>query len=183
MLSLTTNAISLNDDTVSPFKWVSSLGFSFGGAEATEVRYDRNDDEIEAGGPLYMGIGGDYRLNSSAFSLQGMIASQFDSADADNGDASLMDRTALDILAFYDTGPHRLGMGLTRHISPKFHAEDTTNTHFKNSTGLLFEYNYRYTTSTAFGLRYTDIDYSPAKNINQSTVTGDNLGFFIKSFF
>lgn len=186
-LSYSQQALSLEAQTQdSSFQWVTSLGFSFGGAEATKVQYDGNHNEIEAGGPVYMGIGGDYSIGDSAFSVQGMLASQFDSADADNGDASLVDRTEFDLIGFYGAGIHRFGMGLTHHISPKFQTEQASNnesTRFNDSTGLILEYNYRYSPATAVGVRLTDINYSSSELSDKSTIDGDNIGFFIKSFF
>lgn len=167
------------------FNWVSTLGVSFGGAERSKLNYDNSEQQIEAGSAYYMGIGGQYRLLDSPFSFQGMIASQFDSADADDGDASPIDRATFDLISFYHLKAHRLGIGITHQMSPKFQTEndfDNHATHFQDSTGYILEYNYALDYQTEIGVRYTDINYRSQSAFNKD-VNGDNVGLFIKSFF
>lgn len=163
------------------------MGVSFGGAEAEPLAYDPIDEDVDLGGPMYLGVGADYSFNNNRFSLQTLVASQFDSIDANNGDASLFDRTSVDVLAFYNAGQHRWGVGVTQHFSPHFQTaqpiEGEVTNRFKDSTGFIVEYNYRVSAKITTGARFTFIDYTPNSGSNRSSISGDNMGLFIKSYF
>ena len=173
------------------FKFVAAAGITFGGDNLTKVRYYDDDDDylfsdnLEAGGLIYLGGGGNYRFANSPISLQGLLAYHFDSVDADNGDASI-DRWVFDLTAFYHIGDHhRLGLGLTRHFSPHFEQKidsQKVKVDFDDATGFLVEYNYLFTESAGIGLRYTDIEYE-APEILYDSVNASNVGLFVYGLF
>lgn len=166
--------------------FVLSAGITIGGDDFVEVENDDGDhvDDIEAGGLLYIGAGGHYRFANSPISIQAVYAYHFDTVDADNGDATF-DRFELDLTLFYNTGPHRFGIGMTQHFGPTLEVDIDFydgDVDFDDATGFLVEYGFRFTETGAIGIRYTDIDYD-ASDISGESVDGSNVGLFITGFF
>lgn len=170
-------------------QWVASLGITFGGDDLVEVEYEDLDldDELEAGGLIYLGAGANYDFRDSPFSIRGIFGYHFDSVDADNGEGSL-DRTFIDVIGFYRLGNHRIGVGLTQHFSPNFDVDIDggidESFDFDSASGVLLEYNYVTSDQVAIGIRYTDIDYElDESGFLSETVDASHAGIFIIGFF
>ena len=54
------------------FQWLASLGLTAGGDDLVTVEYKHTDfeDELEAGGLIYLGAGASYRFQNAPFSLR-----------------------------------------------------------------------------------------------------------------
>lgn len=169
------------------FDFVLTAGLTIGGDDFVEIEDDNGDhvDDLEAGGLIYLGAGGHYRFANSPLSIQAVYAYHWDSVDADNGDATF-DRFELDMILFYNNGPHRFGAGMTQHFGPSLDVDIdygfNGDIDFDDATGVLIEYGYMFSAHGGIGVRYTDIEYD-LSDISGESVDGSNVGLFITGFF
>jgi len=173
------------------FSPVLYFGLTFGGDTLAEIEYVDDDDDffgdrdIDAGGLLVLGGGFLFQFSEQPFSTQVTVGYHFDSEDADNGSVDY-DRTTVDIIGFYNKNKHRLGAGITYHLSPelsiKFDDGPDSKVDFDDEAGLIVEYNYQATKNIHVGARYTAIEYSPSENTSDE-IDANHLGLmFYYSF-
>lgn len=154
-------------------------GYTNGGDDLINVEYDDGDrDEVQAGGEALLG-GGVVVSWQNQLELQLTAGYHFDSASADNGDASF-DRYPLEALVFRRLGQHRIGGGLTLHLSPTAELDidgfEKETVNFDAAPGLVLEYGYGVLDNVWLGARYTYIEYKSEGYFATSRVDGNHLG-------
>jgi len=162
-------------------KWLVGVGLTHGGDELAEVELDFDGDSIDEdlrGGELItLAAGAVVYLPLPAWSLQTSIGYHFDEVSADNGDITF-ERYPLELIPFYNIRNHRLGAGLSYHLSPELDLGelDGSKVEFDNALGWLIEYDYSFSgwQSGGFvvGLRYLWIDYKVEKVDNKNVSGG-----------
>lgn len=170
-------------------KLVLTAGISFGGDDLATVEYeDYSDDDLEAGGGIYLGGGFEFPM-ASDMALRTTVGYQFDSIEADNGDASF-DRIPWDLMFLLGPGAHRLGVGLTYHTDVQYEYNEDygpdINADFDDALGLVIAYELQI--SPAFGLmfKYTDIEYeeqSSIPGVKGKVIDGSNFGIAANLLF
>ena len=146
--------------------WLINGGLTAGGDKIALVQIASGNSSldtvnIKAGELFFLSGGMIVDLPSSNFSVQTTIGWHTDSISASNGSVGF-DRYPLEIIPFYQLGEsHRLGAGVTYHLSPELDLADANGGtyEFENSLGFLLEYDYKFNNSAMLGLRYTFIDY------------------------
>ena len=96
------------------------------------------------------------------------IGYHFDEVSADNGDITF-ERYPLELIPFYNFRNHRIGAGLSYHLSPELDLKELggSKVEFDDALGWLIEYDYSFSgwRSGGFvlGARYLWIDYQVEK--------------------
>lgn len=169
----------------SDVSFVIGGGLTVGGDSLVDVEliYDDGDHSVEdlkAGELLYIYAGLNIALPNAPLDIQATIGYHFDSISADNGEVSF-DRMPIDLLLLYHLGEaaqHRLGGGLTYHLSPELDLNDLGNGRYEadNALGFVFAYDYQIVAHNYLGVRYTNIEY----DFDSISVTADgsNVGCF-----
>ncbi|WP_339670121.1 hypothetical protein [Dasania marina] len=171
------------DNSASEIQWLAAYGLSFGGADKVESLYNRYDDSFETSGLASLGAGVALPLARLPLTLETLVSVHFDNAEAKQGDANL-DYKTIDVLSFYRQGAHRIGLGFSHHLNPRFKTNNGLTdeaARFNDTTGTIVEYNYLYAHSSALGVRLTDIRYTGSQQGQR--INGSNISIFIKTFF
>lgn len=168
----------LSDPNVT-IDFVLNAGYTAGGDDLIETEFTDGDDEtIKAGDGMLFGAGLLIKISESAV-MQFTANYHLDSISVKNGDASF-ERYPIEMLLFFNNDKHRVGGGLTAHLSPTAEididgmAKDTFN--FNTSFGLILEYDYQLLPSFWLGLRYLHIDYKTESAVSETSVSGNHLG-------
>lgn len=189
-LALTT--ISVNaEESGHPSKdpgvgFIISAGYTDGGDELISVQFeDGENDKIKAGGKLLIAAGIAFSPSPST-EIQLTIGYHFDNLSASNGDASF-ERFPIDALLFRRIDRHRIGGGLTIHLSPKAEIDidgmEREVINFDASPGLVLEYDYQVANQVWAGLRYTHIDYKKDAAFGNIKVNGNHVGLMAQFRF
>jgi hypothetical protein len=131
-----------------------------GGGE--ELIGTTSGDNLYSGGGYRFAAGIQQPLAQSPSALRLSLGYLSDSVSAGNGYAE-MDALTFDALYMVETGPHRLGLGPTVHMSPRY--RDNVNGYtpleleFDNAVGLLVQYGYQPFPGLEIGARVTSIEY------------------------
>lgn len=170
-------------------KLILSAGLSFGGDDLATVEYDGySDDDLEAGGGIYLGGGFEFPM-SSDMALRTTVGYQFDSVEADDGDASF-DRVPWDFMVLLGPVPHRLGIGLTYHTDVQYEFNQDygpdIDAEFDDALGLSLAYEMQLSPAFGLVLKYTDIEYeekSTLPGVSGRTIDGSNFGITANLLF
>lgn len=155
---------SLSAQAESGLDFVLSAGLTYGGDTLAETTVGT---ELKSGGLLYGAIGGVYHINEQ-FDLQATFGYHFDTLQASDGTADF-DRFFIEILPFYIIdGNKRLGVGITNIMSAEY-SDPYDTVGFEDSTGLIFELNWRAGSRAWWGIRYVNLDLV-ANELNGFTV-------------
>ncbi len=145
-----------------------NAGFSTGGDKLVET----TQADLNAGGGFFGEVGIVYTLPALPISIQATIGLMFDSVDYVGGKSSI-DSNLLNLILFYQVADqHRIGAGMTQHMSTKYkfeYAGISETTEFDSATGLVLEYDYFFSSSSYFGFRFVNLEY------NTKQLYGKNL--------
>lgn len=149
-------------------KFVLSAGFHFGGDDLATVEYDDgSDDDLEAGGGIYLGAGIEFPMAPN-MALRTSVGYQFDSVSARNGDADF-DRVPWDAMVLLGAAPHRLGFGLTYHTDVQYDFHDDlgrdVDADFDDALGLVLAYELELSPVFSISFKYTDIEYEEVPSL------------------
>jgi hypothetical protein len=123
-----------------------------GGDTLAELTFtDGDSQDINAGDGLTV-AGGLIQKVADSFEIKYTLGYKFSTSAAENLDV-WKSVFPLDVVPSYRSGSHRVGVGLTYHISPKLKVDDDT-LRFDNAPGVTVEYAYKF-----FSIAYTDVDY------------------------
>jgi len=155
------------------------LGFDSGG----DTLANTSLEDLRAGGGIKVAVG--LQRYIGGFDDVGLIFSLgylFDEIQADNGEAEIYALVA-EFIYFREFGPHRLGIGASYHVNPRYKQDidgfTPLDVDFDNALGLVGRYGYVVNKSVEFGFRYTLIDYEA----NATSLDANSAGFFISSSF
>lgn len=162
--------------------FVFTAGYTNGGDDLIKLKYeDGEKEDIQAGGEALLGAGVVISWANSA-ELQLMAGYHFDSASAENGDASF-ERFPIEALLFRRAGRHRFGGGLTVHLSPSAEIDidgsEKETVNFDAAPGFILEYDYSALENLSLGLRYTYIEYKSEGPFNTTRVDGNHFGLMV----
>lgn len=136
-------------ETPSPWKWVGTLGVSFGGDTLAAGTYSNTGDSfsIKAGSGLLLAVGGAYQV-APQWTVQSTIGYHFDSTNAKNGDVEFA-RMPLELLGFYSLNDAwRVGAGVRSAGSAKLKSSGAAaglgDYSFSNSVGQILEVQYMF---------------------------------------
>jgi len=128
-------------------------------------------DEIESGGVLKIAGGLEFPLSES-ISVSGSLGYMFDEVDGTLTDGSggkgkiTINRITSELMAYYNLGAHRIGLGASVHFSPEISHEEQGDSFLLESTyefdsayGATLQYDYKVSQNTSLGVRYTTIAY------------------------
>lgn len=162
-------ADSLTDAPGAETRLTFVAGLAEGGDELATVFFSGGGSEdIKAGSGIYLNGGFMHSFADSPFDLQMTLGYFIENTSATNTQARFS-RYPLDAMAFYRNGEHRIGAGLTYHMSPKLDLDQLGGTvTFENTNGFVLEYGYNW-----FGVRYTAIDYDTEEF--SYTADGNNI--------
>lgn len=151
---------------------VVSLGYALvGGDNLVET----TGEDLDAGAGFTGDIGFLKRPEGSDFSYQGTIGFKADFVDFDGGDADTFS-IPLHLLAFYNTGNARFGGGIVYEIGPEYSLNApglTSNVDFDDALGVVIEWDYFYSSSGFWGVKFSSIDYDvPSGQALVSTSSG-----------
>jgi hypothetical protein len=145
-VALSSNAVWAQE-TPSPWKWVGTLGVSFGGDTLAKGTYSNTGDgfTIKAGSGLLMAIGGAYQV-APQWTVQSTIGYHFDSTNAKNGDVEFS-RMPVELLGLYSLNDAwRVGAGVRSAGSAKLKSSGAAaglgDYSFSNSIGQILEAQY-----------------------------------------
>jgi len=170
LLAVATPVSASADDAGSGWRmqWLVGFGLTYGGDKLAEVELeddgDRHDEDLRGGDLITLAAGIVLYLPLPAWSIQTTIGYHFDEISADNGDIRF-DRYPLEFIPFYNVGKHRLGAGLSYHLSPTLDLKelDGPKVEFDDALGWLVEYDYSFSGwengGFVVGMRYLWIDY------------------------
>jgi len=178
--------------------WFVGFGLTNGGDKLAEARvvYDDDyydyEDDLRAGELATLTGGIVVYFPRSAWSLQSSIGYHTDSVGQSDDDITF-DRYPLELIPFYNFGNHRLGAGLSYHLSPELDLKelDGPKVDFDNALGWLVEYDYSFSgwESGGFvlGIRHVWIDYE-VDEVNGNRVSGnefdgDHVGIHVNYMF
>jgi hypothetical protein len=127
---------------------------SWGGDAIGSIPFVSGDtQDIDAGQGGSVG-GGVIQGINDRFGIKYTASFKFQFGAASNADV-MKTVFPIDIIPYYRTGDHKIGVGLSYHVSPKVDwdwLQPTMN--FDDATGITIEYAFR-----GFGFSYTDMDY------------------------
>lgn len=150
-----------------------AFGLTFGGDDMTYT----TGRSLKAGGLLYGVIGAVYHPNPN-FDVQASIGFHLDGITAQNGDTSFT-RAVVELIPFYvmDSG-FRIGLGLTRAISPEYTYDDGTTrytTSFDDATGVLLQFDMKVLDNDWLGVRFAGIEFENDNTVEP--IDGGYIGF------
>lgn len=136
---------------IQPF-W--EAGLAYGGDTVGSIVFVGGDEQdIKAGDGFSFGGGIVQRINDR-FGIKYTAAYKVSFSAASNADV-MKTVLPIDIVPYYRTGDHKVGVGLSMHLSPEVDWDWLAPTmEFDDATGITLEYAFR-----RFGFSYTDIDY------------------------
>ena len=183
-LLLTANAATAGD-----FKPLVRMGLDSGGDDLITVVYSGGETADIKAGQLFTFAGGImYHPEATNYAVEATIGYKFDKANATNGTVEFT-RMPIDLIASYRNENHRIGAGLTYHLSPELTCEISAicsgNVNFSDAQGFVIQYGYEFETLTGsildIGVRYTSIDYE-MEGIS-GEVDGSAPGIFVSFAF
>ncbi|MGB5259830.1 MAG: hypothetical protein WBO34_04830 [Gammaproteobacteria bacterium] len=133
----------------SQMKWFVGLGLTNGGDELAEVQLinngDSHDEDLRAGELITIAAGIVVYFPLPSWSLQASIGYHADEVGDYNDDIKF-DRYPLELIPFYNFRNHRLGAGLSYHLSPELNLKDIggPKVEFDDALGWLVEYDYSF---------------------------------------
>jgi len=136
---------------IQPF-W--EAGLAYGGDTIGSIVFVSGDEQdIKAGDGVSFGGGIVQRINDR-FGIKYTAAYRVSFSQASNADV-VKTVLPIDIVPYYRTGDHKIGLGLSMHLSPEVDWDWLApNMEFDDATGVTLEYAFR-----RFGFSYTDMDY------------------------
>jgi hypothetical protein len=142
---------SPRSSAIQPF-W--EAGLAYGGDTIGSIVFVSGDEQdIKAGDGFSFGGGIVQRINDR-FGIKYTAAYKVSFSAASNADV-MKTVLPIDIVPYYRTGDHKIGVGLSMHLSPEVDWDWLAPTmEFDDATGITLEYAFR-----RFGFSYTDIDY------------------------
>ena len=176
--------------------WFVGFGLTHGGDELAEVEVyyddDSHDEDLRAGELITIAAGIVVYFPMPSWSLQTSIGYHTDGVGDYNDDIKF-DRYPLELIPFYNFGNHRLGAGLSYHLSPELDLKEIggPKVEFDDALGWLVEYDYSFSGwengGFVLGVRYLWIDYEVDKVSNISTpstdVDGNHFGIHVGYMF
>ena len=175
--------------------WFVGFGLTHGGDELAEVEVyyddDSHDEDLRAGELITIAAGIVVYFPMPSWSLQTSIGYHTDDVGDYNDDIKF-DRYPLELIPFYNFRNHRLGAGLSYHLSPELDLKEIggPKVEFDDALGWLVEYDYSFSGwengGFALGVRYLWIDYEAEKTSNirgPSSVDGNHIGIHVDYMF
>ena len=176
--------------------WFVGFGLTHGGDELAEVEVyyddDSHDEDLRAGELITIAAGIVVYFPMPSWSLQTSIGYHTDDVGDYNDDIKF-DRYPLELIPFYNFRNHRLGAGLSYHLSPELDLKDIggPKVEFDDALGWLIEYDYSFSGwekgGFVLGVRYLWIDYEVDKVSNIRTpsndVDGNHAGIHVNYMF
>ena len=177
--------------------WFVGFGLTHGGDELAEVEvfYDddsHHDEDLRAGELITLAAGIVVYSPLPAWSMQTSIGYHTDEV-GDYDDDITFDRYPLELIPFYNFGNHRIGAGLSYHLSPELDLKEIggPKVKFDDALGWLVEYDYSFSgwKSGGFvlGARYLWIDYEVDKvnsmRASGVEIDGNHVGVHIDYMF
>lgn len=178
-------------------KWFAGFGLTHGGDELAEVElyYDddsHHDEDLRGGELITVAAGIVIYMPQPSWSLQTSIGYHTDSVGSYDDDITF-DRYPLELIPFYNFGNHRIGAGLSYHLSPELDLKEIggPKVEFDDALGWLAEYDYSFSGwengGVVLGVRYLWIDYEVDKINNVRTsgidVDGNHVGIHVNYMF
>ena len=144
------------------------FALSYGGDTIASVQFVGGaTQDIDTGNGVTFGGGIIQRINDS-FGIKYTGGYKVSFSAATNADI-MKSVATVDIIPYYRWGDHKIGAGISRHLSPKVDWDWLApTTRFDDATGVTVEYAFR-----RFGVSYTDIDYK----IGNASLYAGNLSF------
>lgn len=136
---------------IQPF-W--EAGLAYGGDTIGSIIFITGDEQdIKAGDGLSFGGGVVQRINDR-FGIKYTASYKVSFSAASNADV-VKTVLPIDVVPYYRIGDHKIGVGLSYHVSPKVDWDWLApEMSFDDAAGITVEYAFR-----RFGFSYTDIDY------------------------
>lgn len=156
---------------------VFGLGYDIGGDDLVKVYYSSgSSSKIKANEGLYF-YGGALIPNTAAgnWETQLTIGYKYGTTDQAANGAVTWTAIPLEAIEFFNQDQFRFGAGLTFHVNPELSGSGVLsglNVSFDNAVGVVVVVDWRASPNLAFGLRYTNIDYSAGGG----SVSGNGLG-------
>ena len=181
----------------SQMKWFVGFGLTHGGDELAEVELVHDDDshhdeDIRGGELITIAAGIVVYLPLHSWSIQTSIGYHSDEVGSYNDDIKF-DRYPLELIPFYNFKKHRIGAGLSYHLSPELNLKDIggPKVEFDDALGWLVEYDHSFSgwenDGFVLGVRYLWIDYEVDKvsNIRRPgiDVDGNHIGIHVNYMF
>jgi hypothetical protein len=162
---------SPRNSAIQPFY---ELGLSAGGDTIGSIVFVSGEQqEIEAGDGASFGGGVVQRIDDR-FGIKYTASYKISFSAASNADV-VKSVLPIDIVPYYRSGDHKVGLGLSLHLSPKVDWDWLApEQDFDDATGLTLEYAFR-----RFSFSYTDIDYET----DTEAFDASHLGFKFTSKF
>jgi len=184
------------EENLSRMDWFVGFGLTHGGDELAEVEVeydgDNHDEDLRAGELITLAAGIVVYFPLPEWSLQTSIGYHTD-AVGDYDDDITFDRYPLELIPFYNFRNHRIGAGLSYHLSPELDLKEIggPKVKFDDALGWLVQYDYSFSgwESGGFvlGVRYLWIDYEVDKVNSFSTsgveIDGNHVGIHINYMF
>ncbi|MGD2074805.1 MAG: hypothetical protein PVG38_07790 [Gammaproteobacteria bacterium] len=176
--------------------WFVGLGLTHGGEKLADVEleYDGDtiDEDLRGGDLITLAAGIVVYLPLPALSVQSSIGYHFDEISSDDGDIRF-DRYPLELIPFYNFRKHRIGAGISYHLSPKLDLKELggPKVKFDNALGWLVEYDYKFSgwkqSGFVVGMRYMWIDYEVDKvdgtRVSGADIDGNHFGVHMDFMF
>ena len=159
-------------------------GVDLGGEELVELRYDDGRSSTIRAGQLVTFAGGILYQPAASWSAEATIGYKIDRESASNGSVQFA-RIPVDIVVSYAAAGHRLGAGVTTHLSPSFDCDGTVcggasiSIPLNTAFGLIAQYAYGFRRGDRgfeLGGRYTRISYV---GNGVATFDGSSIGVFV----
>jgi hypothetical protein len=150
------------------------LGLATGGdALGSIVFVDGSQQDVDSGEGFSVGGGVLHRINDR-FGVKYTASYKVSFTSASNADV-VKSVLPIDIIPYYRVGNHKVGLGLSYHLSPEVDWDWLLpTTSFDDAAGLTVEYGFRW-----FTFSYTDIDYENGP----ASVDAGHFGFRFSSKF
>ena len=177
--------------------WFVGFGLTHGGDELAdvEVYYDddsHHDEDLRAGELITIAAGIVVYFPMPSWSLQTSIGYHTDDVGDYNDDIKF-ERYPLELIPFYNFSNHRIGAGLSYHLSPELDLKEIggPKVEFDDALGWLVEYDYSFSgwenDGFVLGVRHLWIDYEVDKVSNIRTpgndVDGNHIGIHVDYIF
>jgi hypothetical protein len=176
--------------------WFVGFGVTYGGEKLAEVELDydgeRVEHELRAGNLITITGGVVVYLPLPVWSLQSSIGYHVDEVNWDDGEVQF-DRYPLELIPFYNFGKHRIGAGISYHLSPEADLKELggPKVEFDDALGWLVEYDFKFSgwekRGFVVGARYMWIDYQVDKvngtRVSGGEVDGNHVGVHVDFMF
>jgi len=155
LISVVSSGPALADQSPSrAYTWIAEVSVAIGGDTLATLEFTNgSSQDIDAGNGVTFS-GGLLQHLSDSYGIKYAIGWKGSWSAAENLDVQ-KSAIPIDVVPFYRNGQHRVGAGLTYHISPELDIETFGTATFDDSTGYIVEYGY-----AGFTLAYTGIDYT-----------------------